>query len=112
MSTGVKVVLITVPPGDVGQKIADALVSEGIAACVNRVGPVHSTYIWQGELNRDEEELLIVKTSAERVDDLTKRVRELHPYELPEVIALDVTAGLTEYIDWVLTGSGGVNGRD
>ena len=85
------------------QRIADAVVSERLAACVNALGPVRSTYEWKGAVERDTEVTLLLKTTAARVAALTARVRALHPYELPEVIALPVEAreGHAPYLDWV-----------
>ena len=106
MPTGVHVVLVTVPldmQGEkaVGRVMADALVQEGLAACVNRVPMTSSTYMWDGKLCRDAEELLIIKAPTRRLIELEQRVRELHPYELPEFLALEVEHGLPEYLAWV-----------
>ncbi|MFO0609514.1 MAG: divalent-cation tolerance protein CutA [Polyangiales bacterium] len=100
--TGWRVLLCNVPEGKV-QEIADALVTERLAACVNAVGPVRSTYSWKGRLERDTEVTLLIKTTAERVPALTARVVALHPYDLPEVIALPVEPGEghAPYLDWV-----------
>jgi len=94
-------VLVTVGSRDEGARIADALVSEELAACVTLVGPIQSVYRWQGAVQRDEELLLIVKTRAALFEPLAARVRELHSYETPEVIALPITAGSQAYLDWL-----------
>ena len=97
---GVKVVLITTPPGK-GEEIARLLVEERLAACVNVVKGIKSFYWWEGKVNVDEEELLIVKTRGEVIDKLVRRVKEVHPYTVPEVIALNVSEGNEDYIKWV-----------
>ncbi|MBD8881180.1 divalent-cation tolerance protein CutA [Rhodanobacter sp. 7MK24] len=93
--------LCTCPDAVSAQKLAEALVGERLAACVNRVPGVLSTYRWQGEVNTDGEELLLIKTTVARFDALKARLLELHPYELPELIALPVDRGHAAYLDWV-----------
>lgn len=99
---GYRVVLCNVPEAH-AEKIADALVNERLAACVNIVGPVRSVYEWKGKAERDTEFTLLIKTTAERMPALTTRVRALHPYEVPEVVALPLAAdeGYGPYLDWV-----------
>ncbi|HOI11945.1 MAG TPA: divalent-cation tolerance protein CutA [Myxococcota bacterium] len=87
--------------------MARDLVDSGLAACVNRLPGIRSVYRWQGAVHDDAEELLIVKTSRERVDAVVARVREIHPYEVPEVIALPVEAGSAPYLAWVLEQTAG-----
>ena len=72
-----------------------------LAACVNSVPGLVSTYRWQGEIERDDEWLLIIKTTTERLDALRARLLELHPYELPELVAVKAADGLAAYLDWV-----------
>jgi periplasmic divalent cation tolerance protein len=103
MSAEVLVALCTCPDAVVGGHIADALVGEGLAACVNVLPGVTSIYEWKGEIQRDTEVLLLIKTVRARLPELTDRVRELHPYELPEIIALPVRGGLPDYLQWVIT---------
>jgi periplasmic divalent cation tolerance protein len=100
--TDVRVVLVTAPCGDPAAALARRLVEEGLAACVNRVPGVRSVYRWQGEVCDDGEDLLVIKTAADRVEDLVARVRELHGYEVPEVLVLAVEAGSAPYLEWVL----------
>ena len=102
----VHVVLVTAPDPAVGARIGRSLVEEGLAACANLVPGVRSIYRWQGELRDDAEVLLIVKTRASLVDALASRVRALHPYELPEVLALPVAGGSAPYLDWVRGAAG------
>ena len=94
-------VYCTVPDQDVADRIARTLVEEQLAACVNRITGVVSTYRWQGEIKLDSELLLLIKTTRSRVDALIARIVALHPYELPEAIAVDVAAGHAPYLDWV-----------
>jgi periplasmic divalent cation tolerance protein len=104
----IQVVLVTAPDlaaaGDIGRR----LVEEGLAACVNVVPGVRSIYRWQGELHDDPEVMLIVKTRAALLDAVAARVRALHPYELPEVVALPVAAGSEPYLAWVREAAGAV----
>jgi periplasmic divalent cation tolerance protein len=93
--------LSTCPNADVAARIARALVEERLAACVNRLPGVNSTYRWQGEIHEDAEVLLLIKTTRERFDALRDRLAELHPYEVPELIALEVADGLPAYLDWL-----------
>jgi periplasmic divalent cation tolerance protein len=88
------------PDAASAQAIAD-VVGERLAACVNAVPGVASTYRWQGRVTTDSEVLLLIKTTAGALQTLTRRVLALHPYELPEVIAVPVTAGHAAYLDWV-----------
>ncbi len=83
------------------EAIARALVSERIAACVNVLPGVRSTYRWEGKVAVDSECLLLVKTVRGRFAALEARVKSLHTYELPEVIALDVAAGAKAYLEWL-----------
>lgn|SRR5512141_133711 len=95
------VVLCTCPDDAVAERIAGALVEEHLAACVNRLPAVVSTYRWKDEIHRDRECLLLIKTTIERFDALRERIVALHPYELPEVIAVDIARGLPAYLDWI-----------
>ena len=95
------VVLVTVPSREDGERIAEALVGEALAACVNIVGPMRSIYRWQGEVCRDDEHLLLIKTTRERYLALEARVKALHSYDVPEVVALPIETGSAEYLAWV-----------
>jgi len=99
----VLLVYSTCPDAASADRIARALVAERLAACVNRLPGVHSTYRWHGHVEQADEVLLLIKTTAERLDALTTRLRSLHPYTLPEVVAVEVRAGLSAYLDWVTT---------
>ena len=91
----------TCPDAASARALAEAVVGEGLAACVNRLPGVQSTYCWKGEVTTDSEELLIVKTTAARFPALKERVLALHPYELPELVAVPVAQGHEAYLDWV-----------
>ncbi|MAE93256.1 MAG: divalent-cation tolerance protein CutA [Planctomycetota bacterium] len=95
------VVLVTVPDAETGAQIGRTLVAERLAACVNLVPGLRSIYRWEGEIQDDAEVLLLVKTRADRLPELSSRVEALHPYELPEVLALAAAGGSPAYLDWV-----------
>src|SRR5687768_16891934 len=96
-----KIALTNVPPAQ-ADSIARTLVEERLVACINAY-PVRSTYRWQGQLEIETETTLMMKVGAEAVDRLRARLRELHPYDLPEFVVLDVDIerSLREYVDWV-----------
>jgi periplasmic divalent cation tolerance protein len=94
-------VLVTVGSAEEGEALARALVGEQLAACVSIIGPVQSVYRWQGEVHCDQERLLIIKTRAALFELLAARVKALHSYDVPEVIALPITAGSAEYLQWL-----------
>lgn len=94
-------VYVTVSSAAEGERIARTLVEERLAACVNRVAGVRSTYRWQGQVEQSDEELLLVKTSQERFAALAQRVQELHSYDVPEVIAVPLSAGNDSYLEWL-----------
>src|SRR4051794_17738499 len=94
-------VLSTCPDTVTARRIARALVGEGLAACVSELPGVQSTYRWQTAVEEASEVLLLIKTRAENFDALTSRVRNLHPYEVPEVIAVPVTHGHAAYLNWL-----------
>ncbi|MEK7764942.1 MAG: divalent-cation tolerance protein CutA [bacterium] len=95
------VVFITASSPAEGTRIADALVHEKLAACVNQVPGVVSTYWWQGKVERATEVLLIAKTGRPLVEPLIARVKELHSYAVPEVIALRIEHGNPDYLKWI-----------
>lgn len=95
------VVFSTFPSEDKAAEIARTLVTEGLVACANLVPPVRSIYRWQGEVCDERETLAMMKTTRERFEALRARLVALHPYEVPEVIALPVEAGHAPYLDWV-----------
>ena len=101
------VVLITAGSPEEAEYVAHRLVAEMLAACVNVVPGVTSVYRWEGEIQRDQEWLLVVKTEREILDSLIQRIQALHSYEVPEIIALPVVGGSEPYLRWI---SGQVHG--
>lgn len=96
------VVLITAPSIDSAREIARSLLEQKLAACANILPGISSLYLWEDALHEDPEALLIVKTRKELFEDgLVPAVLALHPYDLPEIIALPVTTGLPGYLDWI-----------
>jgi periplasmic divalent cation tolerance protein len=101
-----EVVLITAPSEEVARSIARALVEERLAACVNLVPGLTSIYRWQGEVVEDKEVLLIAKTTTFAFKRLKERVLALHPYSVPEIIALPIAEGHGAYLDWLRENTG------
>jgi periplasmic divalent cation tolerance protein len=97
----VVVVFSTFPNPDKAAEVARTLVEERLAACANLAPGVRSIYRWKGELQDESETLAVIKTTDERLNALVARLQSLHPYEVPEVLALPVTAGSAKYIEWV-----------
>lgn len=95
------IVFITAGSAEEAERIAHALVEERLAACVNIVSGVTSVYRWEGQVQRDAEVLLILKTVESRLPALIRRVEDLHSYDVPEVIALPITGGSPEYLAWL-----------
>lgn len=94
-------VLTNLPDSESAFNLARELVRRRVAACVNVLPAATSFYRWQGKSEEASEHPVLVKTTQDRYPDLEAAIRELHPYELPEIIAWPVTAGLAEYLDWV-----------
>lgn len=94
-------VFCTCPDADSARRIADGLVEQHLAACVNILPGVTSVYRWKGEVHHDQELLLMVKTRRERLDELKVHVVMQHPHELPEIIAVEIAAGLDAYLSWI-----------
>lgn len=101
MPHSLQIVLCTVPDQETGEQIASALVTEHLAACVNIIPGITSIYRWKGALEQDQEALLLIKTGYGSWQLLQERIRELHPYELPEIIAVPIDSGQTDYIKWI-----------
>ena len=93
--------LCTTPDEETAARLARSLVEERLAACVNRISGVRSTYRWDGEVHDDAEVLLLIKTTHERFDALKSRLPGLHPYDMPELIAFEAVDGLAAYLGWV-----------
>ncbi|MBN1825872.1 MAG: divalent-cation tolerance protein CutA [Candidatus Eisenbacteria bacterium] len=98
---GYAVLLVTAPADGAGETIARALVERRLAACVNRVPGIRSVYRWEGTIESGGEDLLIVKTAAPLLDRLEETIRELHPYEVPEMLVLPIDGGSAPYLDWI-----------
>jgi len=98
---GTVLVLTTAPPDDTGETLARALVERRLAACVNRIPGIRSIYRWKERVESEEEELLIVKTSPLLLDRLEETIREIHPYEVPEMLVLPASGGFPPYLDWL-----------
>ncbi|MCA9667310.1 MAG: divalent-cation tolerance protein CutA [Myxococcales bacterium] len=96
-----RIVVYVTAPVDKARDLAAALVQAQLAACVNIVPSVRSIYRWKGEVCEDEESLLVIKSRRSAFEALRARVVELHPYEVPEVIALPIEAGHGAYLDWL-----------
>lgn len=94
-------VLTTLGNDEDAANVAKALVERRVAACVNIVGSVRSFYRWEGKIEDDSERLLLIKTRADRYEDLESVIGEVHPYDVPELIALPVERGAAAYLGWV-----------
>lgn len=102
MTTNYVVVLITAPSKDVARKISDVLLEKKLAACANIAAPINSLYTWQGKVNDDEEVIMFVKTRADLFEsEFVDAVKSVHPYDVPEIIALPIVMGSKSYLDWI-----------
>lgn len=97
----VMLILTTLPDAETARRVADALVGERLAACVTVLGAARSTYRWQGAVESADELPVLVKTSVGRWPALRDRLRALHPYDVPEMLALRAADGWPAYLDWV-----------
>lgn len=100
-------VLTNLPDRAAAEKLAAALIEQKLAACVNLLAPCRSVYRWKDALQSDEEHPLLIKTARARYAALEAAIRAGHPYELPEIIAVSLAAGLPAYLDWVAAETGG-----
>ncbi|MCL2390324.1 MAG: divalent-cation tolerance protein CutA [Endomicrobia bacterium] len=101
MKTPYIIVFVTVPDRKTANKIKNIVLENKIAACVSVTGGVSSFYWWKGKIGRAKEYLLVMKTVKAKFSDLEKRVKKVHPYEVPEIIAADISAGSKDYLDWI-----------
>lgn len=101
MAEEYQLVITTCPDAAAAERIARTLVNERLAACVNILPPMRSIYRWRGVVEDASEQLLIIKTVVRDYRDVESRVRALHPYELPEVIAVPIVAGSSAYLAWL-----------
>jgi periplasmic divalent cation tolerance protein len=100
-------VFTNLPDRAAAERLADSLVEKNLAACVNILAPCRSVYRWQNDLQHDEEHPMLIKTTAERYAALEDTIRAVHPYELPEIVAVPVERGLPAYLDWVAAETAG-----
>jgi periplasmic divalent cation tolerance protein len=102
------VVMITAPNREVARQIGLMLVERKLAACANLVAPIESIYAWKGQIQQEEEVLIILKTRLALVESqIIPAVQEIHPYEVPEIIALPIQAGLPAYLQWIMENTQG-----
>lgn len=94
-------VILCTAPVELAETLARGLVESRVVACVNVVPRVRSVYRWKGEIEEEDEALLVMKTTAERVESVIDRVRRAHPYDVPEVVSLAIDDGLPEYLAWL-----------
>ncbi|MFN3920535.1 MAG: divalent-cation tolerance protein CutA [Methylohalobius sp.] len=101
MSTPYRIVLCTCPDSESASRLAQGLVENRLAACVNQLPGLTSIYPWQGRIETASEVLLIIKTRADRLAELEAFIQAHHPYELPEIVAVSVEQGSKAYLDWI-----------
>ncbi len=94
-------VYITTSGNEESKKIGNTLVNEKLAACVNIISSIESIYLWKGDIENDEESLLIAKTKVDNIDKIIKRVKEIHSYETPAILAIPIIEGSKDYIDYL-----------
>ncbi|MDD5330987.1 MAG: divalent-cation tolerance protein CutA [Sulfuricella sp.] len=94
-------VITNLPDRDAARELAGKLVEQRLAACVNILAPCESVYRWQGNIEKAQEVPLLIKTLRAHYDKVEKTIRQCHPYELPEIIAIPIAAGLPAYLDWL-----------
>lgn len=96
-----RIVLCTIDSIENAKKLAHNLVKDRLAACVNIVSGVTSVYEWKNEICEDNEYLLIIKTKSDLYEKLEAKIKELHPYEIPEIVSLKIDKGSKSYLDWI-----------
>lgn len=106
MSLSPLIILCTCPDRTTAERIAETVVSERLAACVNIAPGLTSIYRWEGQIQREAELLLLIKTRQAVYPQLEARIRELHPYQVPEIIALPIQTGSAAYLDWIADNTG------
>ena len=99
--SNIQLVFCNVPTFDIAQDIASQLLAKRLCACVNILPKVTSLYLWEGKIVEDNEVALLLKTTCDKYSHLESFLKELHPYEIPEIIALDIQNGLLDYLNWV-----------
>ncbi len=101
MDSNALLVLCTCPDQESAERIANHLIEARLAACVNISAQIRSIYRWQGNIEREDEYMLFIKTSSASYEELENTIMSLHPYELPEVIALPIERGQQNYLGWI-----------
>ncbi len=101
MTPSARLVFCTCPDEASADRLAETLVGEHLAACVTRIPGAQSTYFWQGQIQRDAEVLLLIKTTEDRYPALEAHIQALHPYEVPEILAVPILRGLPAYLQWL-----------
>ncbi len=96
-----QLIFCTCPDQQIAKRIAECLVRDKFAACVNIVPGITSIYEWQGKIESTQEHLLIIKSCAEKFSAIESKIKQLHPYELPEILAVPIERGLPEYLQWI-----------
>lgn len=104
----VRIVFVSLPRED-AREMARTIVEERLAACANIIPKMESFYWWEGKIENDEEALLMIKTSYQKVEDLIRYMRDNHPYEVPDIISVPIMEGLPDYINWMLDETGKVD---
>lgn len=94
-------VLVTISSREEAEKIANTLLKRKLIACVNIFGPVHSRFWWKGEIDKAEEYIMLMKTKRELFNQIVNNVKQLHSYEVPEIIALPIIEGFKPYLEWI-----------
>ena len=95
------VVFVTAPDQNTAEHIAETLVKEKLAACCNLVPNIKSIYYWEGQIQKDHEILMLIKTDREVFSKLEARIKELHPYQVPEIISVQLDQGNSDYLKWI-----------
>jgi periplasmic divalent cation tolerance protein len=97
------VIFTTAPEADIAEKIARTLVEERLAACVQIIGPIKSLYRWDEKLTEDKEFLILIKAPKDTFEKLERRLREIHPYEVPEIVAISAEKTSRDYLEWAFS---------
>ncbi len=101
MATDYQIVLNTCPDLVSAERLAKAILNQELAACVSMVPGIRSLYRWQGKIESSQEQLLVIKTKCSHYRSLEQLIQQLHPYELPEIIAVPIDQGLPSYLQWI-----------
>ena len=95
------VIFVTVPSKEIGEKIANLIVEKRLGACVNITENIKSIYFWKGNIERDNEHLLIIKSRKDKFYELEREIKDTHPYTVPEIIAMPILLGSKDYLNWI-----------